>query len=143
MVHLPIHLIHQIKLGGPVHFQWMYWMERYLYRLKSYVRNRSRLEGSIAEAYLADECLAFCSRYMHDGVKTRLNRYSGGQNSGETHSTFPFIQMSYPLGGKKKRERGKKNLKGEAIMLDNTCLTLAHRYTIFNCGDEEVEKYIK
>ncbi|GAB2275605.1 hypothetical protein Dimus_010362 [Dionaea muscipula] len=50
--------------------------------------------------------------------------------------------MGYPLGGKKKRGKGKKKLNGEAIMLDNPTLTQAHRYAIFNCGDEEVEKYI-
>ena len=32
--------------------------------LKGYVRNRARLEGCIAECYLADECMQFCSRYL-------------------------------------------------------------------------------
>jgi hypothetical protein len=36
------------------------------------VQNRSRPEGSIAEAYVADQCLAFCSKYMND-VDTRFN----------------------------------------------------------------------
>ena len=35
--------------------------------------NRARPEGSIVEAYIADECLTFCSRYMDD-VDTRFNR---------------------------------------------------------------------
>ena len=30
------------------------------------VRNRARPEGSIAEAYIANEALTFCSRYMED-----------------------------------------------------------------------------
>ena len=30
------------------------------------MRNRARPEGSIAEAYIANEALAFCSRYMED-----------------------------------------------------------------------------
>ena len=51
----------------------MYPIERRLYTLKRYVRNRARPEGSIAEAYIADECLTFCSRYMDD-VDTRFNR---------------------------------------------------------------------
>jgi len=37
MVHLPIHLPNEVKLGGPVQFRWMYPIERYLCRLKSYV----------------------------------------------------------------------------------------------------------
>jgi hypothetical protein len=50
----------------------MYPIERWLYTLKLYVRNRSRPEGSIAEAYIADECLTFCPKYMDD-VETRFN----------------------------------------------------------------------
>jgi hypothetical protein len=55
MVHLPIHLANEVRLGGLVQFRWMYYMERYLGDLKSFVRNRSRLEGSIAESYLVKE----------------------------------------------------------------------------------------
>jgi len=51
----------------------MYLVERRLYTLKCYVRNRARPEGSITEAYIADECLTFCSKYM-DEVETRFNR---------------------------------------------------------------------
>ena len=54
-------------------YGWMYPVERRLYTLKRYVRNRARPEGSIVEAYIADECLPFCSKYMDD-VKTRFNR---------------------------------------------------------------------
>ena len=53
--------------------QYMYPIERRLYTLKCYVRNRARPEGSIAEAYVADECLTFCSKYIND-VETRFNR---------------------------------------------------------------------
>ena len=43
------------------------------------MRNRAKPEGSIAEAYIIDECLTFCSRYFDD-VETRFNR-QGRQNS--------------------------------------------------------------
>ena len=58
---------------GPVQYRWMYPIERYLHTLKNYVRNRAHPEGSIAEGYVADECLTFCSRYLH-GIETRFNR---------------------------------------------------------------------
>jgi len=54
-------------------YGWMYPIERRLYTLKRYVRNRARPEGSIAEAYIANEYLTFCSMYMDD-VETRFNR---------------------------------------------------------------------
>ena len=41
--------------------------------LKNLLRNRARPEGSIAEAYLECETLAFWERFMDD-VNTRYNR---------------------------------------------------------------------
>ncbi|KAK7268575.1 hypothetical protein RIF29_21276 [Crotalaria pallida] len=37
MVHLVVHLVEEAKLGGPVHYRWMFPIERYLGLLKSYV----------------------------------------------------------------------------------------------------------
>ncbi|XP_030936242.1 uncharacterized protein LOC115968027 [Quercus lobata] len=75
MVHLVMHLAAEAKIGGPVHYRWMYPIERYLSRLKSYVRNRAASEGSIAEGYIVEECLTFCSWYMEE-VETIFNRPS-------------------------------------------------------------------
>uniref|UniRef100_A0A2N9I4P1 DUF4218 domain-containing protein n=1 Tax=Fagus sylvatica TaxID=28930 RepID=A0A2N9I4P1_FAGSY len=65
MMHLPVHLASEAMIAGPVQYRWMYPIERYLHTLKNYVRNRAHLDGSIAEGYVADECLTFCSRYLH------------------------------------------------------------------------------
>jgi hypothetical protein len=73
MFHLAVHLLDEALLRGPVQYGWMYPIKKRLYTLKRYVRNRARPEGSIAEAYIADECLTFCFRYMDD-VQTRFNR---------------------------------------------------------------------
>jgi len=73
MVHLAVHLPDEAILRGPVQFGWMYPIEQRLYTLKRSVRNKARPKGSIAEGYVADEALTFCSRYMDD-VETRFNR---------------------------------------------------------------------
>ncbi|XP_016172824.1 uncharacterized protein LOC107615240 [Arachis ipaensis] len=73
MVHLTVHLVDELKLGGPVHYRWMYPIERYLGRLKQHVRNKAQAEGSIAESYLSEKILIFCSRYL-DNIETRINR---------------------------------------------------------------------
>ncbi|XP_020962389.1 uncharacterized protein LOC110264613 [Arachis ipaensis] len=73
MVHLTVHLVEEVRLGGPVHYRWMYPIERYLCCLKQYVRNRSQPEGSIAEGYLSEEILVFCLRYL-DNVESRINQ---------------------------------------------------------------------
>ncbi|XP_052115062.1 uncharacterized protein LOC127745701 [Arachis duranensis] len=89
MVHLPIHLANEVRLGGPVQFRWMYPPERYMCILKSYVRNKSCPEDSIAEAYLAEKCLAFCSRYLHGGVQTRLNKRSRNDDDPNEDEVVP------------------------------------------------------
>ena len=39
-------------------------MEQYLKTLKGYVRLRSNLEGSMAQGYIMDEAMRFCTGYM-------------------------------------------------------------------------------
>ncbi|KAL0404483.1 UNVERIFIED_CONTAM: hypothetical protein Sradi_2089100 [Sesamum radiatum] len=60
----------------------MYLIERYLSTLKSYVRNRSRLEGFIAEVYLMEESLTFCSTYLED-VETKFNKVKRNDDNNE------------------------------------------------------------
>ncbi|XXG42141.1 hypothetical protein AAC387_Pa01g2479 [Persea americana] len=54
----------------------MYPIERYLFTLKSYVRNKSRPKGSIEEGYLVEECLTFYSRNLHDDEFDSLMEFS-------------------------------------------------------------------
>ena len=64
MVHLVVHLVREVKLGGPVYMRWMYPFERYMKVLKSYVRNANRPEGSMVQSYVAEEAIEFCSEYL-------------------------------------------------------------------------------
>ena len=73
MIHLVLHLPEEAILGGHVYMRWMYSFERCLKKLKDYVRNVAKLEGSISEGYVVDEVLTFCSKYF-DHVETRFNR---------------------------------------------------------------------
>ncbi|GJY59064.1 hypothetical protein Tco_0458956 [Tanacetum coccineum] len=73
MIHLVIHLPAEAILGGPVYMRWMYPFERYMKKLKNYVRNKARPEGCIAEGYIAEEALTFCSHYLRN-VPTKFNR---------------------------------------------------------------------
>ncbi|WMV36782.1 hypothetical protein MTR67_030167 [Solanum verrucosum] len=41
MVHLPVHLAGAAQIGGPIHYRWMYPIERWLYFLKSLIGNRA------------------------------------------------------------------------------------------------------
>ena len=83
--------------------------------LKSYMRNRSHPEGSIAEGYLVEECMTFCSRYLDD-VESKLNRPIRNYDVSDN----PGILLGHALG------------KGKGFALDNTSWVQAHRYVLFN-----------
>ena len=72
MIHLVLHLLEEVILGGHVYMRWIYPIEQFLKKLKEYVRNRARLKGSITEGYVVDEALTFCSMYL-EGVETKFN----------------------------------------------------------------------
>ncbi|XP_074377016.1 uncharacterized protein LOC141718533 [Apium graveolens] len=126
MVHLPVYLCKEIEYGRPVHQRWMYLIERYLRVLKRYIRNKSKPKGSIAERYLADECLTFCSRFLNDGQTTSSNQYEipGAETEG------------YSIGSRKNKE-------GKDIHLSHDTWITTHRYVLFNYNDKEVEDLIE
>ena len=135
MIHLPIHLAKEVRLGGPVQFRWMYPIERYLCRLKSYVRNKSRPEGSIVEGYLVEEYLTFCSRYLNPNVETRLSRMARNYDNcdiNESRAASYFTCLGHPISGKN---------KGQPFSLDSNSKMQAHRYILFNC--DEIKEYIR
>ncbi|XP_071700593.1 uncharacterized protein [Rutidosis leptorrhynchoides] len=72
MIHLLIHLPYEAKLAGPSQYRWMFPFERKIGVLKGYVKNNARPEGCIAERYLDNECLTFCSMYLND-VESAFN----------------------------------------------------------------------
>ncbi|KAM6571477.1 hypothetical protein CsatA_015557 [Cannabis sativa] len=80
MIHLVLHLPEEAILGGPVFMRWMYPFERYMKKLKNYVGNKTRPEGSIAEGYVADEAVTFCSMYFK-GCETRFNRLDRNEDA--------------------------------------------------------------
>ena len=92
--------------------------------LKSYVRNKAQPEGSIAEGYLAEEVLTFCSQYI-EGIETQINRptrvddYPDNRHSSNVNSIFPPVGRvvgafsTFELSAMEKRQ--------------------AHRYVLLNC----------
>ncbi|MCH83375.1 hypothetical protein A2U01_0004194, partial [Trifolium medium] len=129
MVHLVIHLGEEAMLAGPVHYRWMYPVERSFGHLKSYVRNKAAPEGCIAEGYIVEECLTFCSRYLEDGdIETRFNRPrrnddDNGVSSSSESTIFLklFPTLGKPIGATK------------IVSLPNLEMIQAHRYVLANC----------
>ncbi|XP_074374289.1 uncharacterized protein LOC141714684 [Apium graveolens] len=127
MVHLPIHLCREVEYGGPEHLHCMFAIERYLGKLKGYVRNRSRPKGSIAEGYLAEECVIFCSRFLDvDGVVENNSNDFGKYGT----------NVEYHIGTK-------KNKDGRIFKMKDADWKAAHRYILFNSDNKEIESLIE
>ncbi|CAI8608944.1 unnamed protein product [Vicia faba] len=124
----------EVKLGGPVHYRWMYPVERYLGKLKSYVRNKEKQEGSIAEGYRFEEILTFCSRYL-ENIETRWNQpgrvddepIDDIQTASRVAELFP--RVGKPVGG------------SSYYTLTPTEKLQAHRHVLTNCPI--VDDYLK
>lgn len=124
MVHLVVHLAYEARVAWPVHYRWMYPIERYLGKLKNFVRNKAQSEANIAEAYLADECVVFCSRYLKSN---NLLHNHGARHKETPNVEFPSLAMFPQVG---------RPTKGcQVVTLDNKTLAQAHRYIISNCSE--------
>jgi hypothetical protein len=64
MIHLLYHLVDELDLCGPMVIKWMYLFEMYMKTLKNYVHNMARLEDSMVERYITDECFSFIIEYL-------------------------------------------------------------------------------
>jgi hypothetical protein len=131
MVHLAIHLPREAELGERVQNRWMYPMERTLRKHKRRVQNKARPEASIAEAYLVDECLTFCSMYLR-GIETRWiheKRNVDGCLEETEEGLDVFSQRVRPLGAAK------------YVTLDENVFATARWYVLSNC--KETDAYLQ
>lgn len=130
MVHLCVHLAEEAKIAGNVKYRQMWAFERYMGKLKGYIRNRSRPEGSIVEGYIAEECVTFCSRYLsqNNAAWKRVGRNEAGYEQGkEILSVF--------------RNIGRFLNVPKVCTLCSDDVKSAHLYVLFNCT--EVESYLR
>jgi hypothetical protein len=67
MTHLMMHMVDQIQELGPVYLHQMWTYERFMSTLNRYVFNRAYPEGSMIEAYITDEVINCCTKYIRDG----------------------------------------------------------------------------
>jgi hypothetical protein len=65
-VHLLVHLVEEVRLAGPVHYRWMYFLERYMKELKGHVRQMAHPEGSMATGYASAEAAFYCTELLKE-----------------------------------------------------------------------------
>ena len=101
--------------------------------LKRYVRTTSHPEGSIAEGYIFDESLTFCSRYLN-GCETRHNRKARNddgtnQVGNDDDSQDMLSYFSKNVG---------RALVGNCnVTLDHKVWLHAHNYVLYNSNHME------
>lgn len=83
MWHLPIHLAKQVKQCGPVANTWCYPIERHMGFFKKYIRKRSRPEACIANAYMYEEALGFCTEYFKLYKHTKRRVWDDDEEPGD------------------------------------------------------------
>ncbi|WMV58401.1 hypothetical protein MTR67_051786, partial [Solanum verrucosum] len=131
MEYLQIHLANEAMIGRPVQYRSMYSVERWLYFLKLFIRNRSCVERSIVERYIANEFTTLCSRYLHT-METKFNllerNYAGGAIESDG-GLMIFCQPEQALKG------------GKPHRLDLKEMEHAHIYILKNC--DEVQPFLE
>lgn len=97
------------------------------------MRNKARPEGSIAQAYLAEECLIFCSRYLK-GLESRNKPRNNADDQLDHDKDNNASDLSdlFPSEGKPYG-----NIQG--FRMDDKMWKQAHRYILFNCGNPAIE----
>ncbi|PKU74137.1 hypothetical protein MA16_Dca020113 [Dendrobium catenatum] len=81
----------------------MYPFERYLNKLKKYVKNKARPEGSICEAYLYQETTHFCSYYFEPHVsstRTKIGRNMDFDVEEQLHAALSVFRRPGKPSGK-------------------------------------------
>ena len=127
MMHLLIHPAKEAWFAGPVQYRWMYPVERYLRTLKGYVRNKAHPEGSIAEGYILEECMTFCSRFVQ-GMPTKLSMSERHADEGTDEPPTGISIMSTV-------DYSKKGFARELISLE--AINQMRHYIITICEETE------
>ena len=108
----------------------IFFPRRYFEKLKRYISNRDRPEGSIVEAYILKECINNWSLYI-DGIEIMHNRRERNEDLGaSSEGLIVLSQTTRPKGGR----RNDGNLS--CALLDTT-----HWYLLYN--SLELEPYLK
>nr|GEV51013.1 hypothetical protein [Tanacetum cinerariifolium] len=125
MIHLVIHLPQEALEGGPIPYRWIYPFERYMKKLKNYVRNQAKPESSIAKGYVAEEALTFCSHYFWD-VTMKFNRP-------DCNVDCPPL-TEFPNQDMKEEFPGCLWTTSNSISV-NSCIVNGVRFAIHNCDE--------
>ncbi|KAH0679486.1 hypothetical protein KY284_020571 [Solanum tuberosum] len=131
MEHLPIDLVQEARLGGPVQTRWMYLFERKIGSSKKTIKQRGRIEGSVVQGHIRRETGDFYSYFFCDDVSCRINR-PNRNDEGDIDPLFPPISIfnQNDRGSKKRGKRGFTDMEMQS----------AKTHILLNCP--EIQPYV-
>ena len=97
------------------------------------VKNKSRVEGSICEAYLCQETSHFCSYYFESHVQSMRNNVDRNDDGGVGKTIRPTLSIF--------NHSGHSTGTCKSRYLNNRELSAADLHVLLNC--EEVQLYIE
>lgn len=100
-------------------------------KIKKNVRNKARLEGSIAEAYIVNKALNCCSMYLR-GIKTIFNRAERNNNE-----VYGLVDRGLSVFSQKAHLFGSRQL----IQFSHEDIRRVHWYVMNNC--KELQPYLE
>ena len=103
-------------------------MNRALGQYRSYVKNKARPEGLIAEAYIVNELLSFGSLYL-DSIETKFNHVDWNDDGAERARGLSVFSQNVRPFGKAQSELSQQEID------------IAHWYVLNNY--DEVREYLK
>jgi hypothetical protein len=116
MTHLSYHLVDELDLCGLVTARWMYPVERYMKTLKGYVWNMARLEASMAEGYLKEECLGFVTEYLQSFDVVQRHVWDAEEEYGDAEEVLEDIGKPYMMSPELRDATHQYVLKNVAAM---------------------------
>ena len=63
-IHLLIHLVDEVELFGVFCCHWMFFLEKYMNKLKGFSQQRAKPEGSMEEGYISYDSFYYASEYI-------------------------------------------------------------------------------
>ncbi|WMV50999.1 hypothetical protein MTR67_044384 [Solanum verrucosum] len=126
MEHLPIHLVQEAHLGGPVQTRCIK-----IGSSKQTIKQRGKIEGSVVQGHIGRETGDFYSYYFGDDVSCRRNK-PNLNDEGDIDPLFPPISIfnQNGRGSKKHGKRGFPNMEMQS--------TVTH--ILLNCP--EIQPYV-
>jgi hypothetical protein len=98
MLHLLVHIVHEMKYLGHVFLHQMYPFERFMTFLKKYVHNQSPPEGFMVQGWATEEVFEFAVDYMDlQAIGKPISRHEGHLSGKGTrgHTTFNVDYVTY------------------------------------------------